>query len=411
MVTENMKKQLARLAVRKGVNVQKGQQMVIRANARDYAFTRLCVQEAYDAGAARVTVDWRDEVTSRMQYLHETEDMLCEVPQWFVDREQYRQDRTTCMLHIASDTPGLLKDVPDTTLQNMTKARAEKLKDMAFYYSYNKAQWNVVCQPGMGWARLVFPDLPEDEAYARLEETIYAISRVKEGEDTLSAWEAHEQSLRRHAEALSAQAFSALHFQSRQTGTDLTVGLVKDHIWAGGGGTDAQGIYFNPNIPTEEVFTMPSRTRVDGIAYASKPLSYNGKLIEDFWVRFEHGKVVESGAKKEAALLEKLLDFDEGSRHLGEVALVPYDSPVSKSGLLFYETLFDENAACHLALGRTYPENIRGGEDMGPEDLLAHDANHSFQHEDFMIGTADMDIDGIREDGTRVPVFRAGAFV
>ena len=411
MVTEEMRKQYARLAVRKGVNVQKGQQMLIKANARDYEFVRLCVQEAYDAGAARVTIEYRDEIADRMNYLNEPKELLCEVPQWFYDREKYRQDRTTCKLHIVSDTPGLLKDIPAKTLQAVSLSYAEKMKDLQYYYMNNRAQWCVIALPGTDWAKLMFPDAEEGAAYKMLEEAIYEAGRVRAGEDALSAWDAHQNRLSLHADELNAQCFSALHFRSKETGTDLTVGLVEDHVWVGGGGEDAQGVFFCPNIPTEEVFTMPSRTRVDGIVYATRPLNYNGKLIEDFWIRFENGKATDCDAKKEAELLRELLDFDEGSRHLGEVALVPYDSPISKSGLLFYETLFDENAACHLALGRPYPENLKGGSGMTVEELMAHDANDSMQHEDFMIGTADLDVDGIRGDGTRVPVFRNGAFV
>lgn len=411
MAFTEAEKQFARLAVRRGVNVQPGQEMVIGANVRDYEFVRLCMEEAYAAGAKHVSVRWRDDVSERIVYENESVQTLCDIPQWLYDREKHNQDRGACFLSIHSDIPGILKDIDTVKLQTAEKARSEKMADLQYFYTNNRAQWCVIGRACTEWAKLVFPALGEREAFEALEQAIFKASRIAGEADPVAAWDAHEKTLHDHAEKLNAYRFDALHFRSAQTGTDLTVGLVKDHIWAGGGGTAANGVFFSPNIPTEEVFTMPSRTRVDGVVYASKPLEYNGKLIKGLWLRFEKGRVVEGGAEEEADLLQSLLDFDEGSRHIGEVALVPYDSPISQSGILFYNTLFDENAACHLALGRPYPENIKGGEDMDIPTLMEHDANDSLQHEDFMIGTADMEIDGISEDGTRTPVFRAGNFV
>ena len=404
-------KQFARLAVRSGVNVQPGQEMVIGANVRDYEFVRCCMEEAYAAGAKHVSVKWHDDVSERIVYEHESGQTLCDIPQWRYDREKHNQERGACFLSIYSDIPGILKDVSTEKLQAAEKAWSEKMADLQYFYTNNRAQWCVIARPCTEWAKIVFPDLPDHEAYAKLERAIYHASRITDGTDPAKAWSAHEKILQEHAERLNTYRFDALHFKSAQTGTDLTVGLVKDHIWVGGGGKAANGVTFSPNIPTEEVFTMPSRTRVDGVVYASKPLEYNGKLIKGLWLRFEDGCVTEGGAEEEADLLQSLLDFDAGSRRLGEVALVPYDSPISQSGILFYNTLFDENAACHLALGRPYPENLKGGQDMDIPTLTAHDANDSLQHEDFMIGTADMEIDGIATDGKRTPVFRAGNFV
>ena len=252
--------------------------------------------------------------------------------------------------------------------------------------------------------------MSDEEAFEKLGDAIFAVTRVSEDNDPIAEWEAHDKELMEHARKLNEYNFKELHFTSA-SGTDLRVGLVKDHIWAGGCGKTPEGIYFDPNMPTEEVFCMPLKTGTNGKVVASKPLSYNGKVIEDFWFRFENGKVVDFDAKKEKEALKQLLEFDEGSAYLGEVALVPYDSPVSRSGILFFDTLYDENAACHLALGRPYPENIKGGEQMSKEELLAHGANDSLQHEDFMFGTADMDIDGIKEDGSVIPIFRKGNFV
>ena len=250
------------------------------------------------------------------------------------------------------------------------------------YTMNNEGQWCILGVPSVEWARVVFPDLSDEEAFEKLGDAIFAVTRVSEDNDPIAEWEAHDKELMEHARKLNEYNFKELHFTSA-SGTDLTVGLVKDHIWAGGCGK----------------------------IVASKPLSYNGKVIEDFWFRFENGKVVDFDARKEKEALKQLLEFDEGSAYLGEVALVPYDSPVSRSGILFFDTLYDENAACHLALGRPYPENIKGGEQMSKEELLAHGANDSLQHEDFMFGTADMDIDGIKEDGSVIPIFRKGNFV
>ena len=235
-------------------------------------------------------------------------------------------------------------------------------------------------------------------------------SRVTEDSDPLENWRIHDANLVEHARKLTELNFNQLHFTS-ELGTDLTVELVDNHVWIGGGDKTPKGVYFDPNIPTEECFTMPKKTGVNGIVYASKPLSYSGKVIDGFWFRFENGKVVDFGAKQEEETLKSLLDFDEGSRYLGEVALVPYDSPISNSNILFFNTLFDENAACHLALGMPYPENVKGGANMSEEELKAAGANESSQHEDFMFGTKEMNIDGIQQDGTVVPVFRNGNFV
>ena len=239
---------------------------------------------------------------------------------------------------------------------------------------------------------------------------LYEVVRIKEDNDPIAEWKEHEAKLQERANKLNAYRFKELHFTS-ELGTDVYVGLVKGHIWVGGGCSTPKGVFFEPNLPTEEIFCMPEKTKVNGVVYASKPLNYGGKLIENFHFTFKDGKVVEYHAEKEEEALKQLLEMDEGSSYLGEVALVPYDSPISKSNLLFYETLYDENAACHLALGRPYPENIQDGCTMSEEELIAHGANHSNEHEEFMFGTREMNIDGIQEDGTVIPIFRKGNFV
>ena len=410
MVSENMRRKYARLAVRRGVNIQKDQILVIRASVEIRDFVKLCVEEAYAAGAGRVDVQWRDAELDKLGYTYRSLESLSEVPQWMYDRKAYEQEKKAAYLSLVSDRPGMMADIDQQKIQAWQSAFMTKMHPLDRYLMNNEGQWCVIGVPTVGWAKVVFPDLDDAAAYAALEENIYAVCHVTEDNDPVAEWEQHDEVLIRHSRQLNAYQFKALHFTSG-LGTDLTVGLVKDHIWAGGGSETPQKIYFDPNMPTEEVFCMPERDGVDGIVYASKPLSYNGKVIKDFWLRFEKGRVVAHGAAEEEEALTQLLDFDEGSRHLGEVALVPYDSPVSAAGVLFFETLYDENAACHLALGKPYAENMKGGTEMTEEELKERGANDSMQHEDFMFGTADLNVDGIMEDGSRVPVFRNGNFV
>jgi aminopeptidase len=401
---------LAQLAVNRGVNVQKGQMLVINAEIRDADFVKLCVRKAYEAGAGQVTVNWLDQELSRMNYEYQSIETLQEIPDWMYDRTKYQHDHGAAYLRILSDKPGGLKGVDPAKMSAYQQAYYRKMADLQSYTMNNIGQWCVFGIPSMEWAKVVFPELPEEEAFEKLGDVIFAVTRVTEDNDPVKEWEEHDAELIRHAKILTDYQFKALHFTS-ELGTDLTVELVKDHVWMGGGSNTPEGVYFDPNMPTEEVFCMPLKTGTNGIVYASRPLSYQGKVIENFWYRFKDGKVVEFDAEKERDTLKALVEFDEGSCYLGEVALVPYDSPISRSGVLFFNTLYDENAACHLALGQPYPENLKGGTEMSDEELKAHGANDSMEHEDFMFGTKEMCIDGILEDGTEVPVFRHGNFV
>ena len=410
MVTEKMYEKMAELAVRRGVNIQKGQPLVLNANIRDAAFVRMCVRKAYEAGAGSVTVNWLDQELTKMDYEFQSVETLTDIPDWIYDRMKHQHDRGAAYLRILSDRPGAMKDADPAKVNAYQQAYYRKVADLQGYTMNNVGQWSLFGLPSREWASVVFPDLDEEEAFEKLGDAIFAVSRVSEDNDPLKDWEEHDAELIRHADILNEYNFKALHFTS-ELGTDLTVELVKDHIWAGGGCTTPAGVYFDPNLPTEEVFCMPHKYGTNGIVYASRPLSYQGKVIEDFWIRFENGKAVEFDAKKEREALKNLIEFDEGSSYLGEVALVPYDSPVSQSGILFFNTLYDENAACHLALGRPYPENLKGGTEMSDEELKAHGANDSMEHEDFMFGTEGMNVDGITEDGRKVPVFRNGTFV
>lgn len=410
MVTEKMYEKLAALVVKKGVNVQKDQPVIIRARVQDADFVKKVARYAYEAGAKSVEVEWRESDLSKMAYTYESAETLSEVPQWKYDRTKHQHDGGACYINIESEQPGVMADVDGEKLNIANRAYYTKMADLMDYTMNNEGQWSIIGLPSVEWAKAVFPDLGESEAFEKLGDAIFAVTRVTEDNDPVAEWDAHDRELIGHAEKLNAYRFQKLHFTS-ELGTDLYVELVKDHLWAGGGCTTPAGVYFDPNMPTEECFCMPLKTGTNGIVYASKPLDYQGKLIEDFWLRFENGRVVDFDAGKEKDALAKLLAFDEGASYLGEVALVPFDSPISQSGILFFNTLYDENAACHLALGKAYPENLRGGEKMSKEELAAHGANDSIQHEDFMIGTRETAIDGIREDGTVVPVFRNGNFV
>jgi len=410
LVTEKMYDKLAKLVVRKGANVQKDQPVVIRANVQDAAFVKKVVKCAYEAGARYVSVEWHDDELTKMSYQYESIEVLSEIPQWRYDKTKYQHDGGACYITILSEKPGVMADVDSEKIRAANMAYYTKMADLIPYTMNNVGQWSVIGVPSVEWAKVVFPDLSEEEAFEKLGDALFAVTRVTEDNDPVADWDLHDKELIAHAEKLNAYKFKKLHFKG-ENGTDLEVELMDGHIWVGGGCTTPGGVYFDPNMPTEECFSMPKKTGVNGIVYASKPLDYEGKVIDGFWLRFENGKVVDFGAKERQDALAQLLSFDEGSSYLGEVALVPYDSPISQSGILFFNTLYDENAACHLALGRPYPENIVGGVDMSKEELVACGANDSLQHIDFMIGTRGMNIDGVQEDGTVVPVFRNGNWV
>lgn len=410
MPNEGLLKKYASLAVRTGINIEKGQLLVIRASVNDHEFVELCVKEAYEAGAGKVSVVWNDENISHMSYEYETTESLSFVPDWVVERTRYQQERGAAFLTIDSETPGLMADIDQDKLQTVRLEYMKRMKPFQAYTMNNIGQWCIIALPGKKWAKKVFPEKGEDEAVDALWEAILQAVRINEDNDPVAEWKAHDEELMRHCKLLNEYNFDRLHFVS-ELGTDLYVGLVKDHVWSGGGNYSKSGTFFNANIPTEEVFCMPDRNRVDGKVFASKPLSHAGKVIEDFWFSFKDGIVIDYGAKKEKDALTKLLDTDEGSRHLGEVALISYDSPISNQNILYFNTLFDENASCHLALGRCYPENIKGGEEMSEEELLSHGGNQSMNHVDFMFGTKEMRVTGIGNDGTEVEIFRNGNFV
>ncbi len=410
MRNQELYEKYAALIVKRGANVQVGQPVLLRIDVRAAEFAALIVKKCYEAGASHVDVDWKNEQISLMNYMYRTKESLSEVPDWLVQQKQSFANQKYCQINIISDTPGLMKNMDAEKVQAYANALSSKTRDYTKYFMNNDGQWTIAGYPTVEWAKAVFPDDDEDTAFEKLEQAILYTSRVSEDTDPLQNWKIHDEELIEHAKKLNAYHFKALHFVS-ELGTDLTVELVRDHVWVGGGDATPEGVYFDPNIPTEEVFCMPYKYGVNGVVYASKPLSYNGTVIENFNLTFKDGKVVEHHAEKEEEALTRLLDFDEGSRYLGEVALVPYDSPISQLGFLFFNTLYDENAACHLALGQAYPENMKNGVNMSEEELIANGMNDSLQHEDFMFGTEHMHVEGIREDGTTITIFDEGNFV
>lgn len=409
MASKNVMEKYAKLAVVAGANVQPGQLLVINAAAADYQFVRMCVKAAYEAGAVYVKVNWSDEQHGLMNYQYCSVETLTEFPQWSYDMRAWEQEKGCCYLYVLSDTPGLMKDIDPEKVQAVQQESSKKFAPLQRYTMNNDGQWSIVALPSAGWAKKVFPDMEEDAAVEALMEAILMSVRVSEDNDPIEEWKHHNEEILAHSAKLNAYNFKALHF-TNELGTDLTVELVKDHIWSGGCEYSTKGVLFNPNMPTEENFCMPLKTGVNGKVYASMPLSYRGKLIEDFWLEFKDGRVVDFGAAKEQETLKNLVEFDEGSCYLGEVALISYDSPIRKTGILFYNTLFDENASCHLALGRAYPMNVKGGTQMSDEELEAAGANYSMAHVDFMFGSREMHIEGICQDGSIVTVFDHGNF-
>lgn len=403
----NKLNQYAKLAIRTGVNVQNGQTLLIQAKAEHVEFVRLCVNEAYEAGAKKVIVKFSDDHISKMHYEHQDIETLSDIPQWNVDEYDDYISKDFCILSIYAPSPGILKDIDGEKIAAASKASGEALKNYREYMMANRGQWSLVSLPTKEWANVVFPELDDEKGQEKLLESILYTVRINGEDDPVALWDAHNKVLRNQSEVLNRHNFKSIRFKN-SLGTDIEVGLVKDHVWAGGAEISGRGYTFNPNMPTEESFSMPDSQNVNGIVYSTKPLNYNGKLIDEFWLRFEDGKVVDYDAKKEKDTLKSLLETDEGSSRLGEIALISHESPISDLNILFYNTLFDENASCHMALGRAYPMNIKGGTAMDAETLKANHANNSILHEDFMFGSADMHAVGITYDGQEIDIIVDG---
>ena len=406
---QELLKKYARLVVKVGVNLQDDQILVINSPLECAEFARLIAAEAFAAGAHDVVVSWGDEELARIRYAGGRKEIFTEFPEWRVRFYQDYAEQGAAFVSIAARNPEIFKDIEQEKLTLSAQAVGAALLEYRARLMNNENTWCVVSVPTAGWAKKVFPELGEEEAKARLWQEIFRTVRIEPETDPAEAWKEHIATLQKAAEFLNKQNFKTLHYKN-SLGTDLTVELPEGHIWAGGAEKAATGVTFAANMPTEEVYSLPLREGVNGTVYASKPLIYNGNRIENFHLTFKEGRVVDFGAEVGEETLKELINMDEGSHYLGEVALVPYDSPISNSGILFYNTLFDENAACHLALGKAYPTCLEGGEKMDSVTLLQHGVNDSLVHEDFMIGTADLSIVGITREGEKVEIFRNGNF-
>lgn len=400
----------AELVVRTGVNLQKGQLLVINAPIECSDFARRVAKAAFAAGARDVKVNWSDEKLARIRLDSAAAEVFDEFPEWRRDMFMDFKAKGAAVISIHASDPTIFQNVDTDKLTRSQRAAGIALLEYRQAMMNNELRWCVVSIPTESWAVKVFPNDDKEAAVKKLWQEIFATVRIDEANDPVKAWQEHISFLQQACRFMNEQKFTALKYKN-SLGTDLTVGLPEGHIWAGGAEIAGDGIEFVANMPTEEIYTLPDRNRVNGVVYASKPLNYNGNLIEGIRLELKQGKVVKASAAKGQEVLEQLLAMDEGASHLGEAALVPYDSPISSSGILFYNTLFDENAACHLALGKAYPTCIQGGEKMNSVELAQHGVNDSLIHEDFMIGTSDMEIDGVKADGTLVPVFRQGNFV
>ena len=395
----------AEAIVRTGLNVAPGQNVFLTGSAEALPLIRRVAREAYKAGAGIVVPLLTDEDLTRVRFEHASDEALDTAPDWLYKGVAEAFEANWARCHIAADNPMALADQDPARVARAARANSKAYKPAMAKIANFDINWSIAAYPGRAWSAQVFPDLDGDAAQAALANAIFKASRVDQP-DPVTAWAAHNADLARRRDWLNDQRFSALHFRS--SGTDLTVGLADGHLWAGGAAEAKNGITCNPNIPTEEVFTTPHNMKVDGTARASKPLAYQGTLIEGIEVTFEGGKITRAGADKGEEAWLNLLDTDDGARRLGEVALVPHASPISESGVLFYNTLFDENAACHIALGNCYTECLEGGSGLTGDALAARGGNESLVHVDWMIGDADTEIDGITPDGARVPVFRGG---
>ena len=397
-------REYAKLIVRCGLNVQKGQEVMIYADLDQPEFVKMVVEEAYKAKAKKVIVEWNYQPLEKIHVRYRSVKTMGTVEEWQKARQEHFCQVIPARLHLISEDPDGLKGM---NMEKMAKAQQMVFPIMKPYRDRREGmdQWCIAAVPGAAWAKKVFPGLPKGKAMEKLWEAILYTAHVTE--DPIKAWEEHNADLKARCDYLNSLGIESLHYTA-DNGTDLTVGMIPEAIFCGGGETSKQGIFFNPNMPTEECFISPMKGKAEGIVYSTKPLSYQGQLIDNFWFRFEGGKVVECGAEVGEDLLKTMVSMDEGAAYLGECALVPQKSPIAESGILFYNTLFDENAACHLAIGMGFADTIRDHHNKTLEECRALGVNDSMIHEDFMIGCNSMNIDAVCADGKVVPIFRNG---
>jgi aminopeptidase len=401
---------LAEVAVKIGLGLRAGQELVMSAPVEALPLVRRITEQAYKAGALLVTTFYSDDPAVLARFQYGPDASFDYAPVWLQDGIATAFKSGAARLAIVGSNPALLGKQDPAKVARANVAMSKASKPAMELITRHEINWTIVACSTPEWAKLVFPNETEEAAVAKLWEAIFLASRIAV-DDPVAEWQQHGARLKQRVDYLNAKRFSALHFKSADGSTDLRVGLADEHLWAGGGTTAGNGVYCQPNIPTEECFTTPHKDRVDGIVRASKPLSHQGTLIENIHVRFEAGKIVEATASAGEDVLNRLISTDDGARRLGEVALVPHSSPISQSGVLFWSTLFDENAASHIALGQAYSTCLIGGEKMDKDALAALGANSSLIHVDWMIGSGTMDVDGITSDGTAEPLMRKGEWV
>ena len=395
----------AALIAKCGVNVQKKQDVIITAELDQPEFVEMLVKECYKLGAKKVYVDWTHQPLTALNVKYCTEKALGELEDWQIKKWEWQADTLPCKIYLTSEDPDGLAGINQKKFAAASAKRSKTIKPIRRRME-NKYQWCIAAVPGKAWAKKVFPGERSSVAIEKLWEAIFTASRITE--DPIAEWDKHNNDLAKRCEYLNGLDIKELVYKS-ESGTDFKVGLIKEaQFMAGGENTHGTGVYFNPNIPTEEAFTSPDKNTAEGIVYSSMPLSYGGQLIDKFWFKFEAGKIVDCGAETNVDMLKEMISMDEGASYLGEVALVPYSSPIRKSGILFYNTLFDENAACHLAIGMGFTGVLKNAENYTDDEAHALGINDSVTHVDFMIGTKDMSIDAILEDGKAVKIFENG---
>jgi aminopeptidase len=399
---------LAEVAVHVGLGLGPGQPLVMTATLDAVPLARRITEHAYKAGASLVTTLFQDEDSVLLRYRHARDESFDTAASWLYEGMAQAFRSGSARLAIAGSDPSLLSAEDPQKVSRANRAMSKAYRPAMELITRHEINWTIVACATPAWAAAVFPDLPPDQAMAKLWDAIFAASRA-DRPDPVAAWKEHDANLHARADRLNEKRYAALHFQG--PGTDLKVGLADDHLWLGGGTTANNGRYCIPNMPTEEVFTTPHKDRVEGHVTSTKPLSHQGTMIEGISVRFEAGRIVEAHASKGEEVLQRMIETDDGARQLGEVSLVPHSSPIASSGLLFRNTLFDENAACHIALGQAYSNCVKGGDHLTPEELAARGANDSLIHVDWMIGSNRIDVDGITAAGSAEPLMRAGEWV
>jgi aminopeptidase len=398
----------ADITVTIGLNVQKDQDVMIFAPIESPEFVRKIVKKAYEVGARNVFVDWDDEQITRLRLDLAPEQSLSHFPDWRARSFQELSDQNAAFLYIYSPNPELLKGIDPLRIAAAQKAAAAANKQFSNDKSSAKVSWTIVSVPTLAWSATIFPKMEESERMDALWQQIFKITRADKA-DPEEAWKQHIQSLTDKLNYFNEKRFKQLHYKA--PGTDLTIELPAEHLWVGGGMVNDQGTPFQPNMPTEEVFTMPHKNGVNGTVASTKPLNYGGNLINNFSITFKDGRIVDYHAEQGQDTLKQIIETDEGAHYLGEVSLVPHHSPISETNLIFYNTLFDENASCHLAIGHSFPFNYRGGRKMSLDTLESLGANQSLTHVDFMVGSGELAIDGETADGQQIPIFRKGNWV